>query len=126
MSKMEGRGNLFLLFFCIHFQNFPILVTFGPPQILQCQIVFPEIGIFSSSWNCRKFCGKIEFDKKRLPFFGKNASSWKSWKTVGPRRKISADLAKISSRRRRQNFHFMEARTQRIFCVFLKFLLYYI
>jgi hypothetical protein len=74
----------------------------------------------------RKFCGEIEFDRKRLPFFGKNASSWKSWETVGPRRKISADFTEIPSRRRRQNFHFMEARTQRIFCVFLKFLLYYI
>lgn len=32
---------------------------------------FPEIGIFSSSWDCRKFCGEIEFDKKKTSIFWK-------------------------------------------------------
>ena len=92
---MEGRGNLFLLFFVSASRNFQCWWQLGLPQILQSQIVFPEIGIFSSSWSCRKFCGEIEFDRKRLPFFGRNASSWESWETVGSRRKISADLTKI-------------------------------
>jgi len=56
----------------------------------------PEFSNVGKRWDCRKFCGKIEFDRKRLPFFGRNASSWESWKTMGPRRKNSADFTEIS------------------------------
>lgn len=94
---MEGRGNLFLLFFCTRFQNFPMLVIFGTAaNSTMSDPFFPGIGIFGSSWDRRKFCGVIQFDRKRLPFFGKDASSWESWETVGSRRKNSADLTEIS------------------------------
>jgi len=33
--------------------------------------------------------------EKRLPFFGRNVSSWESWETMGSRRKISANLTEI-------------------------------
>ena len=99
---MEGRGNLFLSFFCIRFQNFPMLVIFGTAAnstmsdpFFQKLEFFVAAGIVSNFLDKIKFCGEIEFDKKRLPFFGRNASSWESWETVGSRRKISADLTKI-------------------------------
>jgi hypothetical protein len=101
----------------------------GPPQILRRQIrffqelgfltaagtaanfmmsgpLFPEIGIFGSSWDCCKFCGEI---KKDFHFLEEMQAAGKAGK-----------------RRRRQNFQFMEARTQHKLCIFLKFLLYYI
>ena len=68
---MEGRGNLFL-FFMARFQNFPILVIFGTAaDFTMSDPFFPEIGIFGSSWDCRKFYGEIDFDRKRTSIFWK-------------------------------------------------------